>query len=491
MPSIHRFLLKTLCVFGVTFTLTLPHNTAWGSEWCKCEGKNNCQILDLTYTTACPTTYCFEDDQLWCDDFLRGNGYDPSEYTCEFKCTDPDAYCGCKESWTASAISKEIDDTLDEWAKCYGHIFCYGDRTKNSTYGIESADDGKTCGINYIKNYASCASTMYDYIDLKCNTKDKYYYVGEQLSYKATAIKIGGGDCPEQHSVKYYDCKGCSTTKCNDETPEWKNCGNTGMDCFDTTSVTLCAPGEADGTNGCYDPNLYERQVGYTFNASANDGNGSCTWQIKNEEWRCKAGYYPTTIQPKSSVDLQREPNFRCTPCPVGYVGAEYNDKTQTWSHDISFDNDLLVAPTNFYINSCKKCPAGQSTFLSDADAPLLYFEGADDICYPCPDGYFNDGTQNISLTVYEINGSPITPTTKSGNGCELCPQGTYSTSGATACDNCPAAFTTVLPLESDLTTHNDSIQMCYIDPNVMLSDSLGKIKLSEEIGSGTKLYHQ
>ena len=121
----------------------------------------------------------------------------------------------------------------------------------------------------------------------------------------------------------------------------------------------------------------------------------------------------------------------------------------------------------------------------------LLYFEGADDICYPCPDGYFNDGTQNISLTVYEINGLPITPTTKSGNGCELCPQGTYSTSGATACDNCPAAFTTVQPLESDLTTHNKSIQMCYIDPNVMLSDSLGKIKLSEEIGSGTILYHQ
>ena len=490
MPSIHRFLLKTLCVFGVTFTLTLPHNTAWGISQCECKPATSCTFQSSEeedsaawhWAQTCKNSgaYCLKNHQTWATD--------RNYITCPGNTVFVDGEeCGCSKPWVETGEGSGSGGTC---GSCYGEVVCNGGNCE--TYGYKRDDDDTTCNSNYKIVKANCPSNVSNYFDIKCNTGDGYYQIST-LGYYAypESIEDWSGCGKLTTLIRYNNCTGCSTTKCNDETPEWKNCGNTGMDCFDTTSVTLCAPGEADGTNGCYDPNLYERQVGYTFNASANDGNGSCTWQIKNEEWRCKAGYYPTTIQPKSSVDLQREPNFRCTPCPVGYVGAEYNDKTQTWSHDISFDNDLLVAPTNFYINSCKKCPAGQSTFLSDADAPLLYFEGADDICYPCPDGYFNDGTQNISLTVYEINGLPITPTTKSGNGCELCPQGTYSTSGATACDNCPDAFTTVLPLESDLTTHNKSIQMCYIDPNVMLSDSLGKIKLSEELGSGTKLYHQ
>ena len=407
MPNIQRFLIKTLCVFGVTFTLTLPHNNAWGASWCDCNAQKSCNFFNSgdghNYST-CSGTYCQAEDQLWCDDFLRSKGLDPSEYTCKFTCPNNnfDAYCdSCKDPWSISYYKNTVEENNCHWGyKCGTLPYALPNvRPQPTGYYVT------THCIPLTEPEPKSKQAMLSY---SCDISKKYYQTSSTIICN-TITDRPNTECGNQvDQLILSNCTGCSTTPCNDKTPEWKNCGNTGMNCFaNDGSVTLCAPGEADGTNGCYDPNLYERQVEQTFNASANNGNGSCTEAIRNNDWRCKKGYYPTDIKPYAESDLQREPNFRCTPCPVGYISAEYNDKTQTWLHDTSFDNDLGASRGD--VHSCKKCPAAFTTDTPDPSKGLII----------------------------------------------------------------------------------DSVQMCYIDPNVMLSDSLGKITLSEEIGSGTKLYYQ
>ena len=485
MPNIYRFLIKTLCVFGVTFTLTLPHNNAWGggSPCCECygsdlPGSNGCeQVSDVPGCNISEELLgnCYSDDQYWC---ITGKGGEP-------QCAvSPEANMGfCPTGWTCKTSTNPGTGNTDK-SDCPAE--CLDQHFVNDGYSVPHCEFYVIGSDAVPENY----TFTWDYMDgqpgegcikpaekdelysANCNTEDLYYQVGSDVD---CAIKFS--------SSKWWvgTCHGCSTEPCYDCEDEsdgfWVNgCPHLPEE-FRTQSprkvITCDEPktcGYTDPSDPMYQkikdaPNVYVRVLEYTFSKS--DGNGYCSTTWKDID--CALGYY--YIEAKQT----------CEPCPNGYYG-------ETISSDSVY---------GYWKGTCTPCSTGESIFSTKIidgktviDEHLNAYPREDyetTPCKKCPKGYKWEKYTDTSLPDYQETYI-----------CVPCPEGQYGdTEGATDCKNCSdivkkgdSPFTSDKP-DSSKGLINDSVQMCYIDPNVMLSDSLGKIKLSEEIGSGTKLYHQ
>ncbi len=470
MPNIYRFLIKTLCVFGVTFTLTLPHNNAWGEiTCCECKTRNSCQTpngIDCTGNEYSHSTYgyCEPGDQLWCEN--------PE---CEGKliygmCFDGWKECATPENPNPGEGPKSCDGCINQHTVSSGY-----DGTHCELYGVgnETVPNNYTFTWTYMNynpgDHCYGTSEQDQLYSANCNTEDLYYQVGSDVD---CAIKFSSSQW------RVGTCHGCSSEPCYDcddvSDGFWVNgCGIDEQ--YPRKAITCDTPencGYTDPSDPMYQkitetPNVYVRVLEYTFSKS--DGNGSCTinWLDIID---CVLGYYYI------------EETKTCEPCPIGYIG------------DTISDGSLFY----WWRATCTPCSTGESTFSTKTiDGKtvidkLLNAQVREDSkttapCTKCPKGYKWEKYTDTSLPVYQETYI-----------CVPCPEGQYGdTEGATDCKNCSdivkkgdSPFTSDKP-DSSKGLINDSIQMCYIDPNVMLSDSLGKIKLSEEIGSGTKLYHQ
>lgn len=476
MPSIHRFLLKTLCVFGVLFTL--PHNTAWGS-CCTCYGDqfdNKCDVN--TSDPSCDSSNlilgnCYSEDQYWCRVTKKGTpqcadnleatmGFCPSKWYCD----EPD------KPGTPGTESSSCDGCLNQHTMIaenginYCGFYGIGDTPSSEKYKFEWIFQDKK--IDPKDTDKTCIKSESGLYDITCNV-DKFYYQDSSSVY--CDIELIG--------EKWYvtACHGCSSEPCYDcddvSDGFWVNgCGIDEQ--YPRKAITCDTPekcGYTDPSDPMYQkikaaPNVYVRVLEYSFDDS---GNGSCTisWLDIID---CVLGYYYI------------EETKTCEPCPIGYIG------------DTISDGSLFY----WWRATCTPCSTGESTFSTKTiDGKtvidkLLNAQVREDSkttapCTKCPKGYKWEKYTDTSLPDYQETYI-----------CTLCSSGTYNdTEGATDCKNCSdivkkgdSPFTSDTP-DPSKGLINDSIQMCYIDPNVMLSDSLGTIKLSEEIGSGTKLYHQ
>ncbi len=479
MPNIHRFLLKTLCVFGVTFTLTLPHNNALSAQYCcNCTGNDlNNGCYNPSGDPMCDPDLvpnnCYANDQEWCTK-KGGTAY----------CSGTEVLGTCPNGWLCNTSGgtnppvtdeppKNCKDCINQYIEFQAGLDrCFLYDTEEYPLG-ENYDNFKwTYLANNPDDYCYKNGDIDKLYDVTCNTDDKYY--SESSVYCDIQSDAG------THTNTVTACHGCSSEPCYDcndySSTEFWISGH----CFDSTdtedprkAIVCITPemcGYDDPTEEMYKkitdaPGAYTRVKQYSFSTS-NNGSCSFTWV----DLDCELGYF-----------FDSDTNT-CHPCPTGYVGEEdpkqYNISKYAWWKPI-----------------CVKCPTGQSTFktktvsrITIIDEFLNAQKALDNACNNCPKGYIWESSTDNTLP-----GSYQEP-----SFCTLCNAGTYNdTEGATDCKNCSdivkkgdSPFTSDTP-DPSKGLINDSIQMCYIDPNVMLSDSLGTIKLSEEIGSGTKLYHQ
>lgn len=477
MPNIYRFLIKTLCVFGVTFTLTLPYNNAWGGSCCECYGNdlsNGCRAE--SEDPQCNTSEellgnCYYEDQYWCLVTLKGTpqcadnleatmGLCPSRWTCKTS-TNPGTGNTDESDCPAECLDQHFVN--DGYSTPHCEFYGIGSDAvpKNYTFNWEymNGQPGEGCIRPADKDELYSAN---------CKTEDLYYQVGSDV------------DCEIKFASSQWwvgTCHGCSSEPCYDcddvSDGFWVNgCGIDEQ--YPRKAITCDTPekcGYTDPSDPMYQkikaaPNVYVRVLEYSFDDS---GNGSCTisWLDIID---CVLGYYYITA------------TQTCEPCPIGYIG------------DTISDGSLFY----WWRATCTPCSTGESTFSTKTiDGKtvidkLLNAQVREDSkttapCTKCPKGYIWEKYTDTSLPDYQETYI-----------CTLCSSGTYSdTEGATDCKNCSdivkkgdSPFTSDTP-DPSKGLINDSIKMCYIDPNIKLSDKLGSIYLYEEIGSGTKLYHQ
>ena len=488
MPNIYRFLIKTLCVFGVLFTLTLPHNNAWGgsSTCCECYGSdlpdtNGCKAVseDSGCSNVGEEIYknCYDGDQYWCLVTLKGTpqcadnlettmGFCPSGWTCKTS-TNPGTGNTDESDCPAECLDQHFVN--DGYSTPHCEFYGIGSDVvpKNYTFNWEymNGQPGEGCIRTAEKDKLYSAN---------CKTEDLYYQVGSDV------------DCEIKFASSQWwvgTCHGCSTEPCYncDDTTDgfWVNGCSYLPEEYQTQyprKVITCDKPETCGYTDPADPmyqkikdapNVYVRVKEYSFGKNDNNDNGSCTTSWVDID--CALGYYYITA------------TQTCEPCPIGYTGE-------------TVSKNGLDGPYIYWKATCIPCSTGESTFSTKTidgktviDKLLNAQDGDTTSCQKCPKGYIWEKYTDTSL-----------PDFQETYICTLCSSGTYNdTEGATDCKNCSdivkkgdSPFTSDTPNPSKGLI-NDSVQMCYIDPNIKLSDKLGSIYLYEEIGSGTKLYHQ
>lgn len=483
MPNIYRFLIKTLCVCGVLFTL--PHNNAWGAYGCCAYCTESDCYTDTTdpscstYTTAEIKRlygYCTAAEQTWCScsgrtltckaPMSEGLCWAGWDCQCPGSPPPPPGGGGKKQCNSDPDASKSFSGSCSlGCANQYESNGCCRPRKIKSSCGANfrfSYNDDKY----HTDLYANSGCIPYDnptsWVNVSCAFG---YYLDVEggytdVTYIMSTNTTGSGDPHEITSCKGCSAKPCWDCKSHEGGTEfdsfWLQCDpdylspsieivkcNTPEDCGipDCSNPTDCTTEQNDWyTKITKDPGIYFRKKTYTYSSS---NNGSCT--ISFDDFDCILGYeYDATTK-------------TCKPCTVG------------WTADTEPSGWRAI---------CKQCPAGESTFTTKVindKTVIVSHDTGKTTCEPCPLGYT---ARDNTYPPYDRK-------------CFECAKGYYGITGTiNTCTPCPNAFTSDTPNPSTGLI-NDSIQMCYIDPNVMLSDSLGKIKLSEEIGSGTKLYHQ
>lgn len=457
MPNIYRFLIKTLCVFGVTFTLTLPHNNAWGVDIECCECIQNGLALECRTPERASCSYdssqhgyCGKEDQKWscgtgkemtCDDLYEGICWE--RWYCK-STGSGDGDSGDEGSDSQATDCDPMGNCLDQYSDyCPGNCQCFRYPTFGSVdtaYNFNWVYSDSTPTSNN-----SCIQKLDKLYTVQCETSKKYYKKDPDTPPSCTIQHNSSGNT-------VTNCTGCSNTPCWDcdnikapnYTTEYCNYNTNQMvEMVKCNSVNDCDlnPGDEmyDTVNSA--PGVYYRAKKYTFNPN---NNGSCTIGFE-DDFDCELGY---------KFD---EKTQTCKPCTVGWRGVT---EQGGWRKD------------------CEKCPTGETTFTTKVindKTVIVSHDTGKTTCEPCPLGY---AARDNIYPPYDRK-------------CLECAKGYYGfTSTINICKPCPNAFTSDTPNPSEGLI-NDSIQMCYIDPNVKLSDSLGKITLSEEIGSETKLYHQ
>ncbi len=283
---------------------------------------------------------------------------------------------------------------------------------------------------------------------------NEYYIIP---GYTTVGFKVETGQKYDwsDDKIEITDCSGCSTEKCKPQTPT--SCYNSDINCLSE---------EKNGKNLKYE----------WIQCKRNDPN-SCGFSSTDDLYKNKIKTHADNTYVR-----QKFYDYDTTKQSCSITWGEIDCATD--GYELNTENICVACPAGTYAEyattdgvrkrKCKNCPKGNSTFTDDNKDGIIdkFTTGntSQSNCKPCPAGYIQ-----ISTT----------------RKCSKCAEGTYnSLKGQSNTTNtcpytCPTNFTT------DTEDLNDSIQKCYINPTVKLSDSLGTITLSEEIGSRTKLYYQ